>query len=238
MLGHLDLWTQALRAKFLGIGKPWGRTELDTVTKDFDVSVSMRNASQPTDILNMLIRYHHQCVLDVPCPFFVEEFIDAYPDAKVVLNKRDVDKWLTSMNNTLFTVFQWPSWKILRYTDPGLCGAWYTHVMLTWEIFCGHDHGEICRQRFLQHYEHVRSVVPKDRLLEYDLGAGWEPLCKFLEVPQPKEDFPNMNKKEDFFAIHGQYWKYSVYLSVKNVAKVAVPVLATAIGAFYYARKA
>lgn len=37
ILGHMSLWTQALRAKFLGQGKPWGKAELDRVVQGFDV---------------------------------------------------------------------------------------------------------------------------------------------------------------------------------------------------------
>lgn len=37
ILGHLPLWTDALRAKFLDQGKPWGRAEFDRVFKGFDV---------------------------------------------------------------------------------------------------------------------------------------------------------------------------------------------------------
>ena len=35
--------------------------------------------------------------------------------------------------------------------------------------------------------------APKDRLLIYHLEDGWEPLCKFLEVEVPNEDFPRKN---------------------------------------------
>jgi hypothetical protein len=35
--------------------------------------------------------------------------------------------------------------------------------------------------------------VPKEQLLEMDLSEGWEPLCKFLDVPIPSEPFPRAN---------------------------------------------
>lgn len=47
------------------------------------------------------------------------------------------------------------------------------------------------------HNEKVRSLVPKEQLLEMDLSEGWEPLCKFLGVPVPEgEAFPRMNDAE------------------------------------------
>ncbi|KEG12113.1 hypothetical protein DQ04_01991020 [Trypanosoma grayi] len=33
--------------------------------------------------------------------------------------------------------------------------------------------------------EHVKATVPKDRLLVYRYGDGWEPLCSFLSKPLP-----------------------------------------------------
>lgn len=36
---HFQLWDQALRAKYYGIGRPWKREEFDAVMGDFDVGV-------------------------------------------------------------------------------------------------------------------------------------------------------------------------------------------------------
>ena len=34
-----------------------------------------------------------QAVTDFPCCMFPEELLEAYPDAKVILTNRNVDKW-------------------------------------------------------------------------------------------------------------------------------------------------
>lgn len=49
-----------------------------------------------------------------------------------------------------------------------------------------------------RHNEYCRSVVPKDRLLEYQTGEGWKPLCDFLgkEVPHDQE-YPRLFVKEE-----------------------------------------
>ena len=41
--------------------------------------------------------------------------------------------------------------------------------------------------------EHVKNTVPKDRLLVFEVKEGWEPLCKFLNIPEPNEPFPRLN---------------------------------------------
>lgn len=34
-----------------------------------------------------------KAVCDMPAAYFAEELLEAYPDAKVILTIRDVDKW-------------------------------------------------------------------------------------------------------------------------------------------------
>lgn len=40
---------------------------------------------------------------------------------------------------------------------------------------------------------HVKKVVPSNRLLVFEAKQGWEPLCKFLELPIPDGKFPHVN---------------------------------------------
>jgi hypothetical protein len=49
----------------------------------------------------------------------------------------------------------------------------------------------------------VRATIPADRLLIFNPTDGWEPLCRFLDVPVPKGDFPRSNAREEFWAIFG-----------------------------------
>ena len=44
--------------------------------------------------------------------------------------------------------------------------------------------------------ERVKSTVPPEKLLVFDVKEGWEPLCKFLNKPVPNEPFPNINDKK------------------------------------------
>lgn len=40
----------------------------------------------------------------------------------------------------------------------------------------------------------MRKIVPRERLLEVELGSGWEPLCKFLGKGIPSQPFPRVNE--------------------------------------------
>ena len=42
---NLTLWTEAMRAKYMGSGAPWGRRELDVVLGNFDVSSPIQSTS-------------------------------------------------------------------------------------------------------------------------------------------------------------------------------------------------
>ena len=44
---------------------------------------------------------------------------------------------------------------------------------------------------------YVKSVVPKEDLLVWNLKDGWEPLCKFLGKPVPEGPIPHDNKTSD-----------------------------------------
>lgn len=55
---------------------------------------------------------------------------------------------------------------------------------------------ETAIQTYLEHYELVRRITPPEQLLEYELGSGWEPLCKFLGKPVPDEPFPQINDRK------------------------------------------
>ena len=38
----------------------------------------------------------------------------------------------------------------------------------------------------------MKSTVPADRLLVWDVREGWEPLCQFMDLPIPDEPFPRL----------------------------------------------
>ena len=50
---------------------------------------------------------------------------------------------------------------------------------------------------FSSHNANVIEKVPKDRLLIWNLKDGWEPVCKFLNVPIPDQPIPVLNKTTD-----------------------------------------
>lgn len=46
--------------------------------------------------------------------------------------------------------------------------------------------------------ESVRGMVPRENLLEWKVQDGWGPLCTFLGVTEPGEEFPRVNDSKWF----------------------------------------
>lgn len=86
------------------------------------------------------------------------------------------------------------------------------------------------RQGFFDHYDTIRDACPKERLLEYEVSQGWEPLCKFLDLPIPDQPFPNINDADEFVYVHKQIWLLALGSMVLKVSAMAVPVVAIGIG--------
>jgi len=51
---------------------------------------------------------------------------------------------------------------------------------------------------FERHNQEVINSVPRGKLLVIEPGDGWAPLCEFLEVDVPENDYPRINSTEDF----------------------------------------
>jgi hypothetical protein len=64
---------------------------------------------------------------------------------------------------------------------------------------------------YYAHNEHVKQVVPKDKLLEFDVKDGFKPLCDFLGLPVPKDDqgkelaFPHVNDRQQISKVMNRF---------------------------------
>ena len=90
------------------------------------------------------------------------------------------------------------------------------------------------RQVYLDHYDYVKKVVPKDRLLAHKPQDGWEPLCTFLGHEIPNEPYPNINDSGTFVNLHSQLWWASARAMVWKA--VVLPVGVAAAAAVFYSR--
>jgi hypothetical protein len=54
-----------------------------------------------------------------------------------------------------------------------------------------------------RHIQEVRERVPPGRLVEWQPGDGWAPLCQALGLPEPEAPFPHVNTTDDFRRMTG-----------------------------------
>ena len=127
-----------------------------------------------------------------------EQLIEAYPNAKVVLNGRAIDPWYKSIVATFGQHFRNWSFRYLSLFDPGM--YWLKQVFMLYEH--GYYQGSMVRNApriYKEHYAMVRGSVPPERLLEWKVEDGWEPLCRFLGKEVPEQAFPNGNTPAQMF---------------------------------------
>lgn len=120
------------------------------------------------------------------------------PGIKVILTVRDKKKWAES----------WLAVTPLPFLLESRPFKWFTvsedMLEFTREVFI-----KVPTNGKLEHYQDiptleagydawvdfVRKTVPAERLLEFDVKQGWEPLCKFLGKPIPSQPFPHVKDR-------------------------------------------
>ena len=142
------------------------------------------------------------------------------------------------MKNSIGEVFSWWQWRYVAWADTELAAPLWqlVGVKLTTIKWGGGDYSEnsVTSKEYLEHYRLVRKVCPPERLLEFELGSGWEPICQFLGTAVPDVPYPNVNDREMFIAIHKAILGRATYYAVQKVLKWTVPVWLVAAGAAWY----
>ena len=131
---------------------------------------------------------------------FWPELGAAYPDACVLLSTRsDPDTWWRSMEATVLRARQ-------RATPADMPPD---HPMAGWGRLMGAMMTRLCAEpgdpaamkaAYERHNAAVRAAVPADRLIDWQPGDGWAPLCSALRLPVPDEPFPHVNTTAEFNA--------------------------------------
>jgi len=156
-----------------------------------------------------------QVVMGMPTFCFWEQIVQRYPNARVILTVRDETEWWESVKRAKALMdhempgaplkygstmrrlerFLVPSYhkfcEILRFAWASTVGA---NALESDEL------NEVAaRSSYRRHNNYVTSSLAKRRtvsgrrqLLVYDVRDGWEPLCTFLNVDAPEEEFPRV----------------------------------------------
>lgn len=184
------LWDEAIEARYNRKGKSFTKDDFEKFLGPYD-AVSGWGAAM-----------------------LAEDLFAAYPDAKVILTTRDPDKWVDSWDGTVVTIHKW--WQKWWWILP-LCGGKERDFrrnaelsLYAWSHDKPFDRSEQ-KSMYINHNQHVRKLVPKEQLLEFDVKGGWEPLCKFLGREVPKvEPYPHAVDRQAFHKWMYLLWMWAI----------------------------
>ena len=134
--------------------------------------------------------------VDWPAAAFWPELSAHFPKAKIILTTRDPEAWYQSISRTIFpTLLNEPGSE--EEENP-------THRRMTYSLIIERVFKQKVNDRdfVLDVYQRNSLAVIRDiepaRLLQYQPGDGWKPLCDFLGVAVPEEPYPHVNNTAEF----------------------------------------
>ncbi len=130
----------------------------------------------------------YQATVDWPGAFVWRELAAHYPDAKILLTNRDAESWYRSMDNTILEVMR-------SSTDPDSIAGKMLKKGVFEDNISDRDH---VIGVFEKNVADVQAAFGDDRLLIFNIGDDWEPLCRFLNCPIPDQPFPHTNRPGEF----------------------------------------
>ena len=136
--------------------------------------------------------------VDWPVGAYWRELAEHYPDAPVLLSTRDTDGWWKSASNTIFLVGKDGAPNEMMEAQMTMAKTMFANTFTPNWL----DETE-AKKAFEEHNAAVRAEVPKDRLIDWQPGDGWQPICDKLGLPVPEAPFPHVNTTAEFRGMLG-----------------------------------
>lgn len=146
---------------------------------------------------------NYDSCLDYPACMFYEELHELYPDALVLLNVRDKpEDFAKSVINTIgsFHVYLNSSQHITACKFFGPIGVIVNEMVtkvVSGPMGLNNEHEWVNKEVLVECYEKhvadVKSKIPEDKLLVFNVKQGWKPICEKLGLKVPDHDFPRGN---------------------------------------------
>lgn len=196
--------THSLRVALekLGFGPCYNIRE---VVKNADHTELWNNAIEGKSVdWNHLFKTYQSSV-EWPGAFFYRELVQHFPKAKVILTLREPESWYESASKTIFEGLE------LSAHNPDLLkresSSLNRRLILERTFESRYHDKQFAINIYKKHIQRVLESVPSERLLQFDIRDGWEPLCKFLQRPVPQESFPWLNERTKFMASEPEWAK-------------------------------
>jgi hypothetical protein len=153
--------------------------------------------NEPVDWTAFMSDY--SAAVDWPVCAFWPEVSTAFPEAIVLLSTRSsAQAWWKSADETIFSVAR------REPPEDADLQRQLTMIRGLFGRFASEWHDPVAAQRaYEEHNAKVRATVPAERLVEWQPGDGWEPICAALSLPVPDAPFPHVNTTDEFRSMAG-----------------------------------
>ncbi|CAK9026558.1 unnamed protein product [Durusdinium trenchii] len=165
----------------------------------------------------------YDAAMDEPFHLVYREIMAAFPEAKFIYTIRDPESWFASYDKLMAEMIaadQTGKRTLLRgfrkmhlHVPDEL--RWAMNLDI-WSSPCtscnnwgcrfgqadSHDAKAECLANYEKHFQTLKQVIPKDRLLVFNMTDGWAPLCKFLQKPIPPLPFPHDDGVGEWYDEH------------------------------------
>lgn len=136
--------------------------------------------------------------VDWPSAHYWKELAAFYPNSRVVLSVRPPELWWDSFSATIKRLLE------IREQIPDHYPRAVIEMadqIVREQTFGGSLEKDRVLTAFQNRIDEVKRTIPAERLLIFEVTQGWQPLCEFLNVPVPEEDFPRTNAKLEFWDV-------------------------------------
>lgn len=191
-VGRTGTYSLKLALNRLGVGPCH---HMEEVLHNMPVQVPLWSAAAAGEPDWSSIYDGYASAVDWPTAGFFRELLSEYPSARFILTQRDPERWADSFGATIYTLLAG------RDEAPPEMRDWLDmarRVIAKTGFPPGLDQDALA-EAFKAHNEAVKQTIPADQLLLFEVKQGWAPLCEFLGVPVPDEDFPRTNHREEFW---------------------------------------
>ncbi|MCL7453243.1 MAG: sulfotransferase family protein [Anaerolineae bacterium] len=192
-LGRTGTHSLAQALEILGFGPCYTILDVNRNPGHFD----LWTAAVAGEAVDWQKLYHnYRSAVEWPTVAFLPSILAQYPSAKVVLTLRDADSWYESASVTIFPALE----STAKHPDPQQrARSTLKRRLILQDVFGGkYWDKEHALSVYKNHNRSVIDLVPGERLLQYSITEGWEPLCRFLAVDIPGQVFPHRNERAEF----------------------------------------
>lgn len=154
--------------------------------------------------MSLITEAGYTATADLPMALYFEQVMEEYPDCKFILTTRENSEvWFRSWDTLTKSITQ-PThlggFFFQNVKQYSYYLRWLFSVVgrdesyLSQEFPLADQNKESAIQSYEEHNRNVRAKIPGDRLLEYSVRDGWDPLCNFLQIADcPQTPFPKTN---------------------------------------------